>query len=102
MKTIFLSLTLALLLQGCTIYKIDIQQGNEVTAKMLANIEIGMSKEEVRKVLGYPLINDPFHADRWDYYFYIRKGATGKSKQWSATLHFTGDVLSDIENSLRE
>ena len=89
-----------LLLPGCIVYKIDIQQGNEITEAMLARVEIGMSKAEVGKVLGYPLINDPFHADRWDYYFYLKKGSTGEVKQQSATLRFTGDALSGIENSL--
>ena len=89
-----------LLLPGCIVYKIDIQQGNEITEAMLARVEIGMSKAEVGKVLGYPLINDPFHADRWDYYFYLKKGSTGEVKQQSATLRFTGDALSGIENAL--
>lgn len=88
-----------LLLPGCIVYKIDIQQGNEITEEMLAHLEIGMSKAEVGKVLGYPLINDPFHADRWDYYFYLKKGSTGEVEQQSATLRFTGDALSGIENS---
>ena len=89
-----------LLLPGCIVYKIDIQQGNEITEAMLARVEIGMSKAEVGKVLGYPLINDPFHADRWDYYFYLKKGSTGEVKQQSATLRFTDDALSGIANSL--
>ncbi len=88
------------LLQGCIVYKIDIQQGNEITGEMLSALEIGMSKREVGKVLGYPLINDPFHVDRWDYYFYLKKGATGEVEQASATLRFSDDALSDIKSSL--
>lgn len=90
------------LLPGCIVYKIDIQQGNEITEEMLAGLEIGMSPEEVVKVFGYPLINDPFHVDRWDYYFYLKEGKTGKVEQHSVTLRFTDDALSDIESRLLE
>ena len=103
MKSRFLPVILSLLLlPGCVVYKIDIQQGNEVSTEMLSQLKIGMSKDEVVKVIGYPLINDPFHADRWDYYFYLKKGKTGKVEQQSATLHFDGDALMDIESSLLE
>ena len=91
-----------LLLQGCVVYKIDIQQGNEITAEMLEQLELGMSRREVSKALGFPLINDPFHADRWDYYFYLKTGRTGKIEQQSATLHFNDDALIQIESSLIE
>lgn len=90
-----------LLLPGCIgVYKIDIQQGNEITAEMLQQLELGMSRREVSKTLGFPLINDPFHTDRWDYYFYLKKGSTGKIQQHAATLYFTEDELTDIESSL--
>lgn len=87
-------------LAGCAIYKIDVQQGNEITTEMLAELKIGMSKQEVSQTLGFPLINDPFHADRWDYYFYHKKGSTGEVKQHSATLWFADDSLSEFRSSL--
>ena len=62
------------LIQGCIVYKIDVQQGNEISAEMLSQLEIGMTKREVTRVLGYPLVNDPFHNNRWDYYFYFKEG----------------------------
>jgi len=87
---------------GCAVYKIDIQQGNEITGEMLSQLEIGMSKREVGKLIGFPLVTDPFHADRWDYYFYLKRGATGEVRQHSATLHFVDDALSGIESALLE
>lgn len=103
LKSRFLSVILALLLlPGCIVYKLDIQQGNEITAEMLSGLKIGMSKTKVVKVLGYPLINDPFHVDRWDYYFYLKKGRSGKVEQHSATLRFSDDALSNITSSLIE
>ena len=101
MKSHFLAALLCmLLLPGCAVYRVDVQQGNEITAKMLTELKRGMSKREVSKVLGLPLINDPFHIDRWDYYFSFKKGRTGEAEQQFATLWFTDDALSDIESSL--
>lgn len=102
MKRLLTVVLLASLLPACAVYKIDIQQGNEITAAMLAELELGMSKREVGKRLGFPLVTDPFHADRWDYYFYLKKGATGETRQHSATLHFEDDALARIDSGLLE
>lgn len=92
------SIILAGILSGC-IYKIDIQQGNEITPEMVAKIEVGMTKREVAQVLGHPLINDPFHKDRWDYYYSIKDGKTGETQRQFATLKFENDILSSVESS---
>jgi outer membrane protein assembly factor BamE len=55
-------------------YKFDIQQGNFVTKEDTAKLKIGMGKDEVRFIMGTPLLNDAFHADRWDYVFRLLKG----------------------------
>lgn len=55
-------------------FKIDIQQGNFVTTEDTARLKIGMSKDQVRFILGTPLLQDPFHKDRWDYPFRLVKG----------------------------
>ena len=89
-----------ILLAGCSVYKIDIQQGNEITAEMLSAVEIGMDKSQVRELIGLPLVNDPFHTDRWDYYFYLKEGASGEIKQQLITLMFRDDILISIDSSL--
>ena len=55
----------------------DIQQGNYISQEMVSQLKIGMTKEQVRYVLGTPLVADIFHADRWDYVYYRepRRGA---------------------------
>ncbi|MCY3770038.1 MAG: outer membrane protein assembly factor BamE [Gammaproteobacteria bacterium] len=88
-------LAFGLLLSGC-VYKMDIQQGNEITPEMVAQLEIGMTKREVTRVAGTPLIADPFHNNRWDYYHSILDGKTGKVASQKISLWFTGDVLSAI------
>jgi outer membrane protein assembly factor BamE len=84
---------------GCFVYKVDVQQGNDFTAEMLAKIEIGMTKREITEIAGYPLINDPFHKDRWDYYYSKRNGKTGYVEQKSASLIFKDDILSEVKSS---
>lgn len=56
-----------------TPYKVDIQQGNFVSSEMLSKLKPGMTKEQVRFVLGTPLLTDMFHANRWDYLFRLQK-----------------------------
>jgi len=76
-----LPLVLALLLGACALpdfmtpYRIDIQQGNYITQEMVSQLKPGMSKDQVRFVLGTPLLTDIFHAERWDYvYSFDRRG----------------------------
>lgn len=69
-----LAFALALPLAGCgwlAPYRIDIQQGNYVSQEMVGQLERGMTRDQVRFVLGTPLVTDIFHADRWDYVYYL-------------------------------
>jgi outer membrane protein assembly factor BamE len=74
-------------------YKIDIQQGNFVSSEMLAQLKEGMTREQVRFVLGTPLLTDMFHADRWDYDFRLAKG-NGQLIASRVSVFFNGDSLS--------
>ena len=56
-------------------YKVDIVQGNYVTNSMVSNLSKGQSRQEVRTILGTPLITDPFRKNRWDYLFLINRGS---------------------------
>ena len=55
-------------------YRIDVVQGNFVSSEMSAQLKPGMSREQVRAILGTPLLQDVFHANRWDYVFSLRQG----------------------------
>lgn len=74
-------------------YKFDIQQGNFVTQEDVARLQIGMNKEQVRFILGTPLLNDSFHADRWDYVYRLLK-ADGQVSQARYTVIFENGVVS--------
>ena len=56
-----------------TPYRIDVVQGNVVTQEVMAQIQPGLGRLQVREILGTPLLVDPFHADRWDYVFTIQR-----------------------------
>ena len=95
-------LSLTFSLGGCFVYKIDVQQGNEITPQMVSQLQIGMSKREVSQLLGFPLINDPFHKDRWDYFYSHKNGNTGEVIQQLASLKFIDDQLSEIHSSFND
>ena len=73
-------------------YRIDIQQGNFVSREMVSQLKEGMTREQVRFVMGTPMLTDLFHADRWDYPFRIRKG-NGELTSSLVTVHFKGNLL---------
>ena len=79
-------------------HRLDLQQGNTVKLEQLESLEIGMTKSEVRKIMGSPMLSDPFHNQRWDYIyrFIPNKGFERKSL---LTLYFENDVLVKIDDS---
>jgi outer membrane protein assembly factor BamE len=84
---------------GVTPYRMVIQQGNFVSSEMVAQLKPGMTKEQVRFVLGTPLVNDIFHADRWDYVFF-REMPDGKKEQRNLSVIFEKDRLARVLGDL--
>jgi outer membrane protein assembly factor BamE len=79
-----------------TPYRVEVVQGNVVTKEQAAAIHPGMSRAQVRDLLGSPLLADPFHADRWDYVFTIRRpGAEPQLRR--VVVLFTGETLKSID-----
>jgi outer membrane protein assembly factor BamE len=79
-----------------TPYKIDIVQGNFVSREQAAALKTGMSRLQVRDMLGTPLLTSIFHADRWDYVFtFKRQGVEPQARR--VTVFFQGDLLSKVE-----
>ncbi len=86
---------------GCIrVYRPDTQQGNFVTQEMVNKLRAGMTRNQVRFVLGTPLVTDAFHRDRWDYYYYFKKGIDGSAEIRRLTLIFDGDHLARLEGDL--
>ena len=78
-----------------TPYRIDVRQGNFVSQEMVAQLKAGQTKDQVRFILGTPLLADMFHADRWDYVYRFQPGR-GEAQQRRVTVFFSDGKLSRI------
>lgn len=81
-------LLLTMVMAGCTY--LEIEQGNYLTQSQVAKVDKGMERAKVRRLLGEPLIQDPFHPDRWDY-VYTRIDEERKEVRRRLTLFFGAD-----------
>ncbi|WP_251309238.1 outer membrane protein assembly factor BamE [Halomonas sp. NCCP-2165] len=96
-KTVTLSVALTLV-SGCSyfgVYKRDLPQGNLVEQSTVERLQPGMSRSQVRQLMGSPLLEAPFDADQWDYVFRLDK-AYGGVEQRRVTLTFVNDRLADV------
>jgi len=87
----------ALTMAGC-VYVADVQQGNVIEKKELDQLKTGMTKKQVKFLLGSPIIQDTFHQDRWDYVYTLREGDSTYIEKRRLTLLFKGNNLQKIEN----
>jgi len=88
-------------LSACTIYEIDIQQGNVLDQEAVDKLKIGMSKQQVLFVLGSPIIKDAFHPNRWDYVHTFRPGK-GTMTRRIITVFFKKNKLIKINDSTKK
>lgn len=94
---LLLSLALSAGLGAC-VHKVSIQQGNYLEADQVAKVEPGMTREQVKYLLGTPLADNPFSEDRWDYVYFYRNGRTGQVLRREVIVYFENDTVSRIEN----
>ena len=103
MRTLLLALSL-LSISACGfvgfpgVYRINIEQGNIVTQDLVDQLQPGMSKRQVRFILGTPLVEDTFNQDRWDYVYVLRNGLDVIDDS-RLTVHFDGDELTHYTGS---
>ena len=96
MRPILLSI-LVLALSACSIvYKLPTRQGNVIEQKQLDQLQLGMSKDQVKFLLGTPIASDPFRQERWDYLGYY-KSPRGKVSSRTVTLYFDDNKLSKMD-----
>jgi outer membrane protein assembly factor BamE len=91
-----------LLLAGCSgfslfPYRMNIQQGNYLDADDVQQVEVGMTRSQVRFLIGTPMIADPFQAERWDYVFFFKVGRTRQEMMSRVTVWFEGDRVVRID-----
>jgi outer membrane protein assembly factor BamE len=102
----YLIISVFVLLAGCgtsklptfTPYKVEIRQGNLITQDMRDKLKIGMTQSQVKAALGAPLINDPYHANRWDYVYRLYTHGELVDNQ-RLTLFFNKDKLARIDDA---
>jgi outer membrane protein assembly factor BamE len=87
---------LILLASGC-VYRINIQQGNYLEPAVLEQLSVGMTRSQVRYLLGTPMLPDAFDRDRWDYVFYFKRGRLREPEQRRVTVFFEDDKVSRID-----
>ena len=104
MRIVLIALTI-LSLSACGfvgfpgVYKINVEQGNIVTPEMAAQLKPGMTRRQVKFILGTPLIEDTFNQNRWDYLYSKRNGKKVLS-QSRLTVEFDGDYLANVSGDL--
>ncbi|MBC5764066.1 outer membrane protein assembly factor BamE [Ramlibacter albus] len=79
-----------------TPYKVEVVQGNFVSREQVEALKPGISRQQVREVLGTPLVTSLFHADRWDYVFTLKRQGV-EPQQRKLTVFFKGDALDRFE-----
>ena len=80
---------------GC-VYKMDIQQGNYLEGKTVDQLQVGMTRSQVRYLLGTPMVPDLFDKDRWDYLYWFEKGHN-RAQQRRLVVYFKDDKVSSFD-----
>ena len=94
-----LSILLLILSTQACVYQANLAQGNFVDKEDLDQVEIGMTRNQVRFLLGTPMIDDPFHEDRWDYIYYLKIGREKAILKTWVSIFFENDTVSDINKN---
>ncbi len=108
MRGTMIAATLAVMFAGCstydsvtqkiaqsiTPYRITVVQGTFVSQEAANQMQVGMSRDQVKQLLGIPLLTDMFHADRWDYVFYLKRGSTSVVQQRDLVVNFASDRVT--------
>jgi outer membrane protein assembly factor BamE len=86
-------------LSAC-VYKMDIAQGNRIPPQVLAKLKLGMTRNQVKFLLGTPAVQDPYQPDQWYYVYYLKDDNGERTVLRDMTLSFTDDVLTGIDGTL--
>ncbi len=87
---------MAALVSAC-VYRINIQQGNFLDQAAVDQVKSGMTRSQVRYLLGTPMVADPFVKDRWDYIYYLKKGRSRHVDARRVTVYFDGEKVASLD-----
>ena len=106
-RSIFRGLALGLvavatLLCGC-VYRMNIQQGNYLEGRTVDQLQIGMTRSQVRYLLGTPMVPDAFDKGRWDYLYYFKKGRLERPEERHLIVFFKDEKVDHfVRNNVPE
>jgi outer membrane protein assembly factor BamE len=92
----FLLAALITLAAGC-VYRPNIQQGNLLKLEDIDQVTVGMTRSQVRYLLGTPMVSDPFQPERWDYIYTLQRGHERKVDRAYFVVRFQGDKVSQVD-----
>jgi outer membrane protein assembly factor BamE len=90
---------LAVMAGGC-VYRVDVQQGNLLDDEDIEAVQPGMTRNQVRFLLGTPVVEDTFHRDRWDYVYYLRRGRSRREEKRWLIVFFADDKVKEIRKDV--
>jgi len=94
---LFLAFFCLAVASGC-VYRPAVSQGNLIKQEDLDQVEIAMTKNQVRFLLGSPMIDDPFSRNRWDYVYYLKIGRKDASQKRWVSIFFADELVSEIRH----
>lgn len=96
---LILTLFCLLALSAC-VYRANISQGNLIKQEDLDQAAVGMTKSQIRFLLGTPMIDDPFTRNRWDYVYYLKVGRKDTVQKRWVSIYFVDEIVSEIRKDL--
>lgn len=96
-----LLITITILFSAC-VYEVDVQQGNKLEPQDIEAVEVGMTRNQIRYLLGTPVVNNLFDNDRWDYVYYFKKGRNRNPERRWIVIWFEGETVTEIQRDLIE
>jgi outer membrane protein assembly factor BamE len=91
---------IAALAASACVYRMDIQQGNLLDVEDVDQVEVGMTRSQVRFLLGTPMVTDAFDKDRWDYFYSLRRGHSRTVMKRHLVVWFEDDKVARIEEPI--
>jgi outer membrane protein assembly factor BamE len=99
-RTTRFAIALVALAASACVYRMDVQQGNLLDAEQVEQVEVGMTRSQVRFLLGTPMVMDAFDPDRWDYVYSLRRGHSRKVSKRHLVVWFEGDKVVRVEEPI--
>ena len=96
LRPLLLSAVFVLAAAGC-VYRINIQQGNFLDQAAVDQVKAGMTRSQVRYLLGTPMVADSFNKERWDYIYYLKKGRSRHVDSRRVTVYVDGDKVARLD-----